>query len=198
MFLTNRQIITEADTLVPNAYEITDKIPWLNALNQEFFDVVKIPSTLLFASVAGQNIYTLIASNAATETTGTNREKNIDKVMVGNLKYLSLNYDDVQPGQNWFTFNGSSGRLTLSPAPSRSGLSGIVRRFESAATNFTVAGVEAQTPDAPIECHWIYVLGLAEYIAKANEEDEKAANYGGQYRAALQVAAQNFQKAGAT
>lgn len=187
MSLTIQLIITEADSLVPNEYVTADKIPWLNALNQEFFDVVKIPITQLFTSIAGNKVYSIA---------GNIKEKNIDKVMVGHLKYRSLNYEDVQPAQNWFTFVDNA--LALSAAPSQTGLTGIIRHRKSAITTLTVGGVASQTPDAPDEYHWIIVLGLAEYIAKANEEDEKAANYGGQYRSALQVAAQNFQKEGAT
>lgn len=189
MALTNEQIISEADILVPNAYTATEKVPWLNFINNEFFDVVKIPITATFTTVSGTKTYTL---------TGTIKEKNIDKVMAGHLKFRSLNYEDVQTGQNYFTFDETGRVLTLSAAPSRAGLSGVVRHRKSASSTFTTAAVSTDKPDAPDEYHWIYVLGLAEYIAKANEEDEKAANYGGQYRNALQVAAQNFQKEGAT
>lgn len=191
MPLTNKEIIIEADALVPNGYVgaggvpwlSPEKIAWLNALNQEFFDVVKIPDTKTFDSVAGTKTYTL---------TGTIKENDIDKVMVGNLKYRSLNYEDVQPAQNWFTFNESNNVLTLSTPPSRSSQPGLVRVYQSSTTNFTTANVETATPDAPAKYHWIIVLGLAEYIAKANEEDEKAADYGGQYRAALNTAAKNY------
>lgn len=193
MSLTTKEIIIEADALVPNGYVgagaiswlSPEKIAWLNALNQEFFDVVKIPDTKTFTSVSGTTAYTL---------TGTIKEKNIDKVMVGTLKYRSLNYEDVQPAQNWFTFNESTNLLTLSTAPSRSSLPGLVRAYQSSTTNFTTANVVTASPDAPAEYHWIYVLGMAEYIAKANIEDAKALNYGTQYQNALAVAAQNYQK----
>lgn len=186
--LTLQQIITEADTLVPNAYTPSDKIPWLNAINQEFFDVVKIPITAAFTTVSGTKTYTL---------TGTIKEKNIDKVMAGHLKYRSLNYEDVQPGQNYFTFDESSKMLTLSAAPSSAGLRGIVRHRKATVTTFTAVSLGA-TPDAPDEYHWIYVLGLAEYIAKASGRETDSTNYGNQYRAALNVAAQNYQKEGVT
>lgn len=185
MTLTNQQIITEADILVPNAYTVTEKVPWLNALNQEFFDVVKPPTTERFVATAGTTTYTL---------TGNIKEKGIDKVMADNKKYRSLNYEDVQPTQNWFMFNDASKLLTLSSAPSRSGLTGVLRYAKSSTTTFTTGAVATQTPDAPGEYHWIIVLGLAEYIAKANEEDAKALDYGGQYRNALNTAALNYWK----
>lgn len=189
MALTLEQLINESGVLVSNEYSIAEKVVWLNALNHEFFDMVKIPQTEQFTSVAGTKTYTL---------TGTIKEKDIDKVMAGTLKYRSLNYEDVQPAQNWYTFNETTRVLTLSSAPSQSGKISILRYAKSASTTFTTGGIATQTPDAPDEYHWIFVLGLAEYIAKAGEEAEKAQNYGDQYRNALQVAAQNYQKEGAT
>ncbi|ULL14357.1 hypothetical protein DVH26_07780 [Paenibacillus sp. H1-7] len=182
MALSIQEIINEADLLVANGLSTNDKVPWLNAINQEFFDVVKIPQIAQFTPTIGTKTYTLLT---------TIKEKNIDKVMIGHLKYRSLNYEDVQPKQNWFTYTESNRTLTLSTAPSKAGDSGIVRYYRSATTTFTTGNLGA-VPDAPDEYHWIYVLGLAEYIAKAIEEDAKAANYGGQYRNALQVAAQNY------
>lgn len=191
MALTTKEIIIEADALVPNGYVgagavswlSPEKIAWLNALNQEFFDIVKIPETKTFTSTAGTKTYTL---------TGTIKEKNIDKVIVGNLKYRSFNHEDVQPTDNWFRFDATTNVLTLSSAPSRSALPGMARVYRSSSTNYTTGNVVTASPDAPTEYHWIYVLGLAEYIAKANEEDAKAADYGSQYQSALNTAAKNY------
>lgn len=185
MGLTLQEIINEADILVKNNYGIDQKVPWLNAINQEFFGVVKIPYNQMFTSTAGMQSYTL---------TGSIKEKDIDKVMIGYSPYLSLNYNDVQPGQSYFTYNETSKELTLSVPSTRSGLQGLVRYAQTATTSFLTSQVETQKPDAPEEYHWIYVLGLAEYIAKASSQDEKALNYGDQYRNALQVAAQNYRK----
>lgn len=187
--LTLQQIITDADVLVPNGYDDNiQKVVWLNAVNGEFFDVVKIPKSATFSTVSGTKDYTL---------TGKIKEKDIDKVMAGHLKYRSLNYEDVQPGQNYFTFDEASNLLTLSSPPSQTSLTGIARYYKSATSIYTVSAIGSTYPDAPEEYHWIYALGLAEYIAKANEEDAKAANYGGQYRAALATAASNY-KGGAS
>jgi hypothetical protein len=183
--LTIQEIIAEADVLVPNPYSNTEKIAWLNAINQEFFDVVKIPNTETFSSVTGIKTYTL---------TGNIKEKSIDKVMIGNLKYRSLNYEDVQPAQNWYTFNNATKLLTLSTAASQSGITGIVRFYQVALTNFATGTVGTDVPDAPAEYHWIYVLGLAEYIAKANKQEENVSKYGDQYRNALATAAKNYPK----
>lgn len=189
MALILSEIIAEADELVPNEYSSNEKLPWLNAINQEFFDVVKIPFVEFFKSVKGVDNYSLL---------GNIKEKDITKVMIGNLKYRSFNYEDVQPAQNWFIYDGSLKLLTLSAPPPQDGIRGLIRYFQSPVKVFGSGNVNTFTPDAPEEYHWIYVIGLAEYIAKANEEDEKAQNYGIQYRNALTTAAQNFQKEGST
>lgn len=185
MALTLQQIIDEADVLVSNAYSIVDKTTWLNAINQDFFEVVKIPNLVPFSSIANQSSYTL---------TGNIKTKNIDKVQVGTMQYKSILYDDVKPSDNYFTFNETSLSLILNPAPSQI-RSGILRYFSCASSNF-VSTTLTVNPDAPSEYHWIYVLGLCEKIAGAMDDTNKANNYGQDYRNALNVAAQNYQRGG--
>lgn len=183
--LTLQQIMDEALSLLQHEYSTATQVSWLNNVNSDFFNVVKIPQTVIFTSISGQKLYTL---------TGTElREKNMDKVIVGRLKFDSLNYQDVQPVHNWFTFNDTTKALTLSSAPSSSGVQGLVRYHRFATTTFTTVGVATQTPDAPSEYHYIFVLGLCQYIAEAQNDIEQASNFGQQYRQALNVASQNYQ-----
>lgn len=178
------QIIADADALVPNGYASEVKVPWLNALNQEFFDVVKIPLTHSFSSLADQAEYTLPAGV---------KGKNIDRVQIGTVPYQSMQYDNIMMGRAYWIFDDDTLKLTVHTAP-KSIQQGVVRYYKSAATSFSSDNLAVE-PDAPSEYHWIYVLGLAEYIAKAEDgEDAKAANYGAQYRNALNVAAQNYRK----
>lgn len=184
--LTLQQIIDEADVLVPNSYTPADKVSWLNAINQEFFDVVQIPDVALFTTVANQASYVL---------QNTIRAKSIDKVHVGMLIYRSLLYEDVQPAQNNWTFNDTTFTLTLTPAPYQTGLQGKVRYHRVATTTFLSGNLNV-SPDAPPEYHWIYTLGLCSKIAKAMDDIAKANNYASEYNNALSVAAQNYQKMG--
>lgn len=183
--LTIQQIINEADISLLNEFSVSDKVSWLNDLNGDFFNTVKIPQTSFFSSTAGQSSYTLSGAEL--------REKNMDKVIVGRLKYESLNYQDVQPVHNWFVFDDSSKILTLSSPPSKSGIQCVARYHRIGTTTFTVGSVSTQRPDAPPEYHYIYVLGLLKYIAESLNDLEQAANYASQYRQALNVAAQNYQ-----
>jgi hypothetical protein len=52
-------IITEADVRVSNTFSSAQKVSWLNEINNEFFDVVKIPAASLFTSIAGIAAYIL-------------------------------------------------------------------------------------------------------------------------------------------
>lgn len=184
--LTIQQIINEADLLVPNAYQTADKIPWLNKVNQEFFEIVKIPQSSVFTTVAAQASYVL---------PNDVRDNNIDKARVGLINYLSLNYEDVKPAQNFFTFNESDHKITFDPVPYAADLRAIVRYYRIATSTY-VSGTLTANPDAPAEYHWIYVLGLCEKIANANNDTGKSNNYGSEYRSALAAAAQNYSKLG--
>ncbi|WP_127580183.1 hypothetical protein [Paenibacillus koleovorans] len=184
-----QEIITEADILVPNEVTTADKVVVLNALNQDFFNIVKIPKIVRFNAVQGQAGYTL-----ATDV----REKNIDLVMVGLLKYRNLDNEVVNPTQNVFTFEDTDHELTLSPAPYQTGLQGIVRSHRIATTTFTTGGVGTQTPDAPTEYHWTFVPALASFLAYSQDDAGKGGNYETQYKAGWSVAAQNYQKEGGT
>lgn len=178
-----QQIITEADTLVDNGYTTADKVSWLNAINQDFFSVVKIPKVVRFKSVENQAEYTLPSEV---------RAKNIDLVRVDYTDYRSMMEDDVQMFQNFWTFDVDTKKISLTPAPFQNG-QGIVRYHRIATSNFTSSNLTV-SPDAPNEYHWVYVPALCAYICKAMDDTEKAAMYENDYRAALNAAAQNYQK----
>lgn len=182
--LTLQQIIGEADLLVPNTVSTPDKVTQINAINQDFFNAVKIPKVGRFSGVLGQANYTLPSDV---------REKNIDLVECGLLKYRDLMSEDVSPTQNNWSFDDITNTLTLSPAPYRNGLPGIVRYHRLATSTFVSGNLTAQ-PDAPAEYHWTYVAALCAWLALTQDDASKAALYEGQYKSAWNVAAQNYQK----
>lgn len=165
------EIISEADLLVPNEVPIADKVMWLNALNQDFFNVVKIPKAVSFAPVLNQDTYTLAADV---------RLKNIDLLMVGIVKYKELLPTAPNPLQNTYTFDDSTHTLTLRPAPYSSGLQGVLRYSRIATINFTVGNLSA-VPEAPEEYHFSFYIGLASYIAYAMDDMNKGSLYEAQY-----------------
>lgn len=182
--VTIKNIIDEADILVPNLLSDADKVTQLNAINQDFFTLIKIPKLARFSATSGEPGYTLPADV---------RAKNIDLVKVGLLQYLDLQSDSVTPTQNTFDYNDENNSLTLSPAPYQNGLQGIVRYHRIATTTFTSSNLEV-TPDAPAEYHWTYVPALAAWIALTQDDSDKATLYEAQYKTAWNVAAQNYQK----
>ncbi|MEK4108120.1 hypothetical protein NST28_29055 [Paenibacillus sp. FSL R10-2791] len=177
------EIISEADLLVPNEVPTADKIMWLNALNQDFFNVVKIPRVISLTPVVDQATYTL-----STEV----RLKNIDLLTVGLIKYKELLPTAPNPLQNTYTFDDSTHTLTLRPAPYSSGLQGVLRYSRIATTNFTASNLSA-VPDAPEEYHFSFVSGLASFLADAMDNKTKAANYEAQYRAIWNRAGEQYQ-----
>lgn len=181
MALTLNDIITEADILVPNAFGTSTKIGWLNEINTEFFEVVKIPNFATFTTVASTAGYTL---------TGAIRGKNIARVQVGTTLYPSFLFETVSPGTNYHLFTDSTLLLTLASTPTQV-LSGTVKYFQTASTTFVSSTLTA-APDAPAEYHWIYILGLCAKIAKAIPDVTLGNNYTADYNANLLVAQQNY------
>lgn len=182
--LTLKNIIDEADILVPNLLSDAEKVTQLNAINQDFFNVVKIPKVTIFNGSAGQTDYVLPADV---------RAKNIDLVEAGLLKYRDLLSDIVTPVQNTFAFDDTTHTMTLSPAPYQNGLQGIVRFFRIATTTFLASNLDA-VPDAPTEYHWTYVPALAAWLASTQDDSIKAGIFEAQYKAAWNTAAQNYVK----
>lgn len=176
-----QEILNEADVMVPNPYGVPDKVAWLNAINQEFFNVVKIPLLHVMASTASSE-YTL---------PNTVRAKNINLVQVGMTNYRSILDEDVRPGQNSWSFDDTTFKLTLTPAPYQAGLPIRVRYHRTATSTFTSSALTV-TPDAPLEYHWLYVVGLCSRVAKAMDDLAKANNYENDFRAGLNVASANY------
>jgi hypothetical protein len=178
------EIIAEADVRVPNSFTDAQKVMWLNEINNEFFDVVKIPRTATFSTTAGTATYVL--ANGI-------RAKNINKVHVGNGIYGSFLYGNVPPGQNYHLFDDTNSTLTLAPAPTVAALQGIVKYYQVATTSFVSTALTV-TPDAPAEYHWVYILGLCERIAKTIPDVSLANNYAADYQRNLVLAQQNYLK----
>lgn len=177
-----QQIIAEADILVPNDAQNADKVLALTGINQDFFNVVKIPKITCFTSVASQGDYTLPSDV---------RQKNIDLLMIGMFRYMSMDSASVTPRQNAFSFDDASHVLSVWPAP-YGVLEGFLRYYRIGTTNYSAGNLSA-APDAPEEYHWTYVLALAAYLSNTQDDAIKAANYEAQYKSAWNVAAQNYQ-----
>lgn len=178
--LTLNEIIEEADIRVPNSFSTPEKIDWLNQVNQEFFDVVKIPDIKTFAPTGSVSTFVLTSDVKA---------KNITKVRTNNTIYKSMLYENVSPGHNYFVYNDASNSITLTPAPKAG--NGFVVYNKISTSNYTTSDL-TDTPDAPSEYHWIYILGLAERIAKAMNDVTLANNYAADYRNNLMLAQQNY------
>lgn len=173
-------IIDEADIRVPNAFPADQKIDWLNEVNYEFFDVVKMPKVFTANADGVLTTFTL-----PTEA----REKNIRKVVAGSNYYRSMIYEDITASFNYYTVDDTTQVMTMTPKPPAGKLIVVFDKMGVVpfiSTNLTVL------PDAPVEYHWLYVLGLCVRIAKAMNDVNLANNYENDFKNNLSVAQQNF------
>lgn len=179
--LTLRNLIDEADIRVPNAFPDAQKVDWLNEVNAEFFDIVKIPK-----------VTTIVTDGAASSFTIPTDcvEKNIIKVVLGSNYYRSMIYEDITAAQNYYYID-NTGKISFTPKPPLG--SAIVVYNQIQTTSFISTTLTA-IPDAPSEYHWIYILGLATRIAKSMNDVNLANNYENDFKSNLAIAQQNFSR----
>lgn len=175
-----QMIMDEADIRVPNAFPTDQKVDWLNEVNNEFFDVVKIPKA-----------YTASLTGTPTITVPTDvREKNIRKMVVGSNYYRSMIYEDITAAFNYYTLDEATNVLTFKPTPP-TGQTAILVYDKISVTPFVVGSLTTE-PEAPKEYHWLYILGLCVRIAKAMNDAGLANNYENDFKNNLAIAQQNF------
>jgi hypothetical protein len=173
-------IIDEADVRIPNAFSSDQKVDWLNEVNYEFFDIIKIPKT---ASITLDGITNQFSVPVDL------REKNVRKVVVGSNYYRSMIYDDITAAFNYYTIDEATNKIVFTPKPP-AGNAVIV--YDMLSTTPFVSTTLTASPVAPTEYHWLYVLGLCVRIAKAMNDVTLANNYESDYKNNLSVAQQNF------
>lgn len=179
--LSIQQIINEADVRVPNPFDAAQKVTWLNEVNNEFFDIVRIPKVHRFLIVGGTDIYTVPPTVKSHTVEIIRSESNF---------YESLQYETVSPGRNNWSLDDDTNKLFLSPRPMIDGEGVIIYRKE-ATTVFLVSNLSAR-PDAPNNYHYAYILGLCERIAKAMNDVTLANNYAIDYRNQLALAQETY------
>lgn len=181
MVFTLQQIIKEADVRVPNPFDIAQKISWLNEINVEFFEIVRIPKVFRFMITGGTDTYSLPS---------TIRSHAIENVRNQSVMYESIQYEKVQPGRNYWNLDDDTQQLTLFPRPTVNAEAIISYRKKTESTYLT-SDLSAK-PDAPIEFHWAYILALCERIAKAMNDVPLANNYANDYRGQLSLAQERY------
>lgn len=181
--LTLQQIIDQANVLMDNSFDSTKKVDWINQINREFFEVVKIPTLYKFTAIAGTNSYTVPSAI---------RSKNITIVRTTMQNYDSMQYDAPHFGYNAWVFDDATNTLTLTPAPIEAG-DAFLTYFPRATVTYTPANLTV-SPEAPEEYHSIYAIGLAEKIAKGMDDIGKANNFNQEYQNGLVIAQQNFKR----
>lgn len=181
MVFTLQQIIKEADVRVPNPFDIAQKISWLNEINVEFFEIVRIPKVFRFMITGGTDTYSLPP---------TIRSHAIENVRNQSVMYESIQYEKVQPGRNYWNLDDDTQQLTLFPRPTVNA-EAIISYRKKTESIYLTSDLSAK-PDAPIEFHWAYILALCERIAKAMNDVPLANNYANDYRGQLSLAQERY------
>ncbi|MDC6267714.1 phage adaptor protein [Lysinibacillus fusiformis] len=179
--LTLQQIIKEADVRVPNPFDAAQKISWLNEINVEFFEIVRIPKVFRFMVNGGTDTYALPASI---------RSHAVESVRNQAVMYESIQYEKVQPGRNYWNLDDDTHQLTLFPRPTINA-EAIINYRKKTESIYLTTDLSAK-PDAPAEFHYAYILGLCERIAKAMNDVTLANNYANDYRGQLSVAQERY------
>ena len=179
---TLKSIIEETDTLVPNPFDAERKIGWLNAINKEFFEFVKIPTVHVFFTEVGRAVYPIPADIKA---------RNVDQLKVGGAFYVGEQYEDVNPGHNQWFLDEVAGILQLIPPPYVNGMRSTIRYAKMWSTTFLANNLTV-SPDAPEEYQDLYVAGLCERVAKAMNDVTLANHYSVDYRGQLLSAQQTY------
>lgn len=174
-------IIEEADVRVPNAFSDAQKIDWLNEVNNEFFDIVKIPKL--------HQVQTDGIANNVTVPADV-REKNIRKVIIGSTYFRSMIYENVTNAFNHYYLDETTNKLTLNPKPQAAQTVTLI--YDKISNTPFISTSLTVEPEAPKEYHWLYILGLCVRIAKAMSDVALANNYESDYKNNLAVAQQNF------
>lgn len=178
---TLQQIMKEADVRVPNPFDTAQKISWLNEINVEFFEIVRIPKVFRFMVIGGTDTYSLPSEI---------RSHAIESVRNQSVMYESIQYEKVQPGRNYWNLDDDTHQLSLFPRPSIGAEAFISYRKKTEST-YLISDLSAK-PDAPIEFHWAYILALCERIAKAMNDVPLANNYANDYRGQLSLAQERY------
>lgn len=179
--LSIQEIINEADIRVPNPFDSSQKVTWLNEVNNEFFEIVRIPKVYRFLIVGGTDTYNMPPSV---------NSQLVEIVRNQSVLYESVQYEVVSPGRSSWFIDDDTKKLILYPRPSING-EGVVLYRKQADTSFLLSNLTAR-PDAPPKYHWAYILGLCERIAKAMNDVTLANNYASDYRNQLALAQEEF------
>jgi hypothetical protein len=110
-------------------------------------------------------------------------------VVVGSTFYRSMIYENITDAFNNYTINETSHQIFFSPNPP-AGTAIIV--YDRISTLNFVSDNLMVSPEAPLEYHWIYVIGLCVRIAKAMSDVALANNYDNDYKGNLAIAQQNY------
>lgn len=172
------EVLDGVNVRIKNNYTTSQKILWLNEVHCEFYDFVKMPGVHM-ANVSSGGF--TVPENA--------REKDISTLMVNSDRYESLAFaKDFNTKKNYYLI--ADGKITLEPPPPNG--SKVFMKYHKAPTKSYATNELSIELEQPVEYHWVYILGIAARVAKAQGDVTLANNLDADYKNGLRMAQQNY------
>lgn len=155
-----KEVLLDANLLVPNSISDTIKVHWLNEIQSQLYRDFGFPNTSHpFLTESGKNIYPL--------PTNCSRER-ITSVIVGEDGYEYRTLEQNATEHCWTLINGD---LFIRPTPNRERQAFL--NYRPAPQKMRVDMQEIE-PEYPSDFHEVLVYGIAARIARSLQDTNKA------------------------
>lgn len=154
-----KEILLDANLLVPNSISDTIKVSWLNEIQKQLYRDFGYPNTThRFLAEIGKNIYPL---------PGNCSRERITSVIIGEFEYDYRTVDQDITEHCWTLINGD---LFIFPTPSRE--QDAFLNYRPAPRKMRVDMQEVE-PEYPSDFHEVLVYGIAARIARSLQDTNK-------------------------
>lgn len=156
-----KEILSDANLLVPNSINDEFKVRWLNELQGQLYRDFAFPNvSTTFTAEAGVNLYTLPED--------CSRER-ITSVIVGETNYEYRSVDQDISTNCWTIIEN---KLFIFPTPIQNEIAFLNYRPRPKTMDISMQDVK---PDFPEDFHEVLVYGIAVRIARSQQDTNRAA-----------------------
>ncbi len=155
-----KEILLDANLLVPNSISENDKVRWLNELQGQLYRDFAFPNvSSTFTAEAGINLYTLPED--------CSRER-ITSVIVGENSYEYRTVDQDITDYCWTIIEE---KLFIHPSPKQNEVAFLNYRPRPKVMDISM---QEEKPDFPEDFHEVLVYGIAVRIARSQQDTNRA------------------------
>lgn len=156
-----KEILLDANLLVPNTISDESKVRWLNELQGQLYRDFAFPNvSTTFTAETGKNLFTL--------PTDCSRER-ITSVIVGETNYEYRSIDQDVTDHCWTVMEERE--LFIYPTPTQTVIAFL--NYRPRPQRMTI-DMQEEKPDFPEDFHEVLVYGIATRIARAEQDTNRA------------------------